>query len=295
MPSPSDLFNEDFLRRLEHLRLATRRPVSGHLRGVHRSRRTGSGMVFSDYRPYTPGDDTRNLDWGIYLRLDRLILRLFEEEADLPVYLFVDASASMAFGEPSKFDFARRVAAALAYLALLDHDRVSVVAWADGIARELPARRGKAQIWPAFRFLQALTPTGGTSLQSALRGYFGGRRARGLVILLSDFLDRDGFAPAANFLRQFRHEVFAMHLLAPQEVRPELPEEVMLVDAETGVAATVHVTPSLIAAYREAQEAHGREIESVCRAGGWTYLRARTDGPFEEMMLQLLREEGVLR
>ncbi len=291
----SALFNENFLRRLEHLRFATRRPASGHLRGLHRSRRTGSGMVFSDYRAYTPGDDTRNLDWGIYLRLDRLILRLFEEEADLPVYLFVDASASMAFGEPSKFDFARRVAAALAYLALVDHDRVSVVAWADGIARELPVRRGKAQVWPAFRFLQGLTASGGTSLQGALRGYFGGRRARGLVVLLSDFLDPEGFAPAANFLRQFRHEVFALQLLAPQEARPDLPEEVTLVDAETGASDTVHVTPSLIAAYREAQEAHCRSIESVCRAGGWTYRRAQTDAPFEELMLRSLRDEGVLR
>lgn len=295
MQTRTDLFTEDFLRRLEHLRFTTRRPVAGHLRGVHRSRRTGSGMVFSDYRPYTPSDDTRNLDWGIYLRLDRLILRLFEEEADLPVYLFVDASASMGFGEPSKFDFARRVAAALAYLALLDHDRVSVVAWSDGIARELPVRRGKAQTWPVFRFLEALVPAGGTSLQTALRGYFGGRRPRGLVILLSDFLDREGFAPAAHFLRQFRHEVFAMQLLSPQEVTPELPEEVVLVDAETGTADAAHVTPALVAAYREAQDAHCREIEAVCRSGGWTYLRARSDAPFEELMLQLLREQGVLR
>lgn len=296
MPAPrSDFFTEDFLRRLEHLRFATRRPVAGHLRGVHRSRRTGSGMVFSDYRPYTPGDDTRNLDWGIYLRLDRLILRLFEEEADLPVYLLVDASASMGFGEPSKFDFARKVAAALAYLALLDHDRVSVVAWAEGVARELPVRRGHAQTWPVFRFLQGLTPGGRTDLQSALRSHFGGRRPRGLVILLSDFLDEGGFAPAASFLRQFRHEVFAMHVLAPQEVKPHLPDEVVLVDAESGAADTVHVTPALLDAYGEAQDEHGREIESVCRSAGWTYLRARTDAPFEELMLQLLRAEGVLK
>ena len=209
--------------------------------------------------------------------------------------VIVDASASMAYGEPSKFDFARRVAAALAYLALLDHDRVSVVAWADGIARELPVRRGNAQTWPVFRFLQGLAPGGRTDLQAALRSYFGGRRPRGLVILLSDFLDEGGFAPAANFLRQFRHEVFAMQVLSPQEVKPDLPEEVVLVDAESGVADAVHVTPSLLAEYAEAQDEHCREIESVCRSGGWTYLRARTDAPFEELMLQLLREQGVLK
>ncbi|MCW5625407.1 MAG: DUF58 domain-containing protein [Burkholderiales bacterium] len=197
MADNTRLFSEGFLRRLEHLNLATRRPVAGHLRGAHRSRRTGSGMIFSDYRPYTPGDDLRNLDWGIYLRLDRLLLRLFEEEADLPVYVFLDASASMGFGEPSKFEFARRVAAALAYLALLNHDRVSVVVWADGVAKELPGRRGRTQV-AIFRFLQGLEPSGATHLETAVKRYFGASRTRGLVLLLSDFLDRDGFGPAAH-------------------------------------------------------------------------------------------------
>jgi uncharacterized protein (DUF58 family) len=293
-PGPA-LFGEAFLRRLEHLNLLTRRPVAGHLRGSHRARRTGSGMVFADYRAYSPGDDIKHLDWGIYLRLDRLILRLFEEEADLPVYLFLDASASMGFGAPTKFDFARKVAAALGYLALLNHDRVHAVAWADGVARELPVRRGPAQVWPLFRFLQGLQPAGGTRLDAALKAWFGARRTRGLVVLLSDFMDPHGFAPAANWLRRFRHEVFALQVLSLEEAEPQLPEEVVLVDAESGAADTVHVTPSLVTAYREALDAHCREVESVCRSCGWTYLRARSDAPFEALMLQVLREEGVLR
>ena len=97
MPTRHTLFTEDFLRRLEHLNVVTRKPAAGHLRGSHRSRRTGTGMVFADYRQYSSGDDTRNLDWGIYMRLDRLILRLFEEEADLPVYVFIDSSACWIF------------------------------------------------------------------------------------------------------------------------------------------------------------------------------------------------------
>src|SRR5581483_77891 len=126
MTSPSVPFDEAFLRQLEHLAIVSRRPAAGHLRGSHRSRRTGTGMIFTDYRPYSAGDDTRNLDWGTYLRLDRLVLRLFEEEADLPIYIFLDTSRSMDFGAPTKFDFARRLAAALAYVGLINHDRVSV-------------------------------------------------------------------------------------------------------------------------------------------------------------------------
>jgi uncharacterized protein (DUF58 family) len=141
--------------------MLTRRPAAGHLRGHHRSRRTGSGMIFTDYRPYAPGDDTCNLDWGSYLRLDRLILRLFEEEADLPVYIFIDVSASMDFGTPSKFDFARRFAAAVAYVGLINHDRVSLVAFADGVIEDMPARRGKNQVWRSLHFLERLIPTVG--------------------------------------------------------------------------------------------------------------------------------------
>jgi uncharacterized protein (DUF58 family) len=289
------LFNEDFLRRLEHLQLVTRRPVAGHLRGAHRSRRTGSGMVFADYRPYTPGDDTRNLDWGIFLRLDRLILRLFEEEADLPVYIFVDTSASMGFGKPSKFDFARKVGAALAYLALLNYDRVSVIAYADGVAHELPARRGRTQVWPVFRFLEGLAPMGGTDLNAALRGWFGASRTRGLVLLLSDFLDRDGFAPAAQWLAQFRHEVFAVQVHSPDEAEPDLPDHVQIADAETGATHVIETTPALLAAYREALVAHTEDIATICRRHGWAHLGARTDAPFEDLMLKGLREHGMLR
>jgi len=155
------LFSEEFLRQLEHLAVVTRRPAAGHLRGHHRSRRTGTGMVFTDYRPYSPGDDTRNLDWGTYMRLDRLILRLFEEEADMPIYLFVDVSRSMGFG--GKFDFARRFAAALAYIGLINHDRVSVVGFADGVLEEMPARRGKNQVWRMLG-APACRPLSGASL-----------------------------------------------------------------------------------------------------------------------------------
>ena len=132
------MFSESFLRKLETLTLATRGRAHGQLKGLHRSRRVGSGMVFADFRPYSECDDIRNIDWGIYLRLDRLILRLFEEEADLPVYLFLDASQSMDAGErASKLDYARRLAGAIAYMALLNHDRVNLAAFADGLREML--------------------------------------------------------------------------------------------------------------------------------------------------------------
>lgn len=287
------LFSEEFLRQLEHLAVVTRRPAAGHLRGHHRSRRTGSGMVFTDYRPYSAGDDTRNLDWNTYMRLDRLILRLFEEEADLPIYLFVDASRSMDFG--AKFDFARRFAASVAYVGLINHDRVSVVGFSDGVLQEMPARRGKNQLWRTLHFLERMQAAGRTSLQSALRAFFGARRTRGLVVLISDFLDRNGFEPAFQVIRQFRHEVFAVHVVSPEERDPVIGDDVVLIDSEEGAATEARVSADLLAAYRDTFARYCTEIEGFCRSHGWGYLLADSDAPLEPLMLRVLREEGLLR
>jgi uncharacterized protein (DUF58 family) len=289
------LLSETFLRKLDVLSVVTRRPVHGQLRGAHRSRRTGAGMVFTDFRPYSVGDDIRNIDWGIYLRMDRLILKLFEEEADLPIYLFVDASLSMDYGEPPKLEYARKVAAALSYLALLNHDRVNLVAFADGLQRVFPTRRGKNQAPQLFRFLESILPSGQTSLQSALRSFFSTPRTRGLVVVISDFLDPDGIEAAFAVLRRFRHEVVAVHVMSPEEREPQLPEEVVLVDAEDGTASELEVTPSLLEAYRKTLQRHVGEIEAYARKYGWAYVQARTELPFEDLMLKVLREEGLLR
>ncbi len=295
MANQSVLFSEEFLRQLEHLTMLTRRPVAGHLRGHHRSRRTGSGMIFADYRPYSPGEDTRNLDWGTYLRLDRLILRLFEEEADLPVYVFIDVSRSMDFGTPSKFDFARRFAAAIAYVGLINHDRVSLVAFADGLVEEMPARRGKSQVWRSLHFLERLKSAGGTSLHNAFRSFFGARRTRGLVVLISDFLDAEGFERSFQVIREFRHDVFAIHVTSPEELDPALADDLLLVDAELGHSTRTRVTPDIVKAYRETFLRYCSEIEGFCRGHGWGYLRASTQAPIEDLMIKALRDEGLLR
>ena len=152
----STLLSKEFLRRLDGISLLLRRPVAGHLRGQHRSRRTGFGMIFADYRPYSSGDDTRNLDWATYMRLDRLVLRMFEEEADTPIYILIDNSASMGGAESEKLKVAKKFAAVLAYVGLLNHDRVSLISFSDGVLKEMPGRRGKNQMWRAIHFLDSL-------------------------------------------------------------------------------------------------------------------------------------------
>jgi uncharacterized protein (DUF58 family) len=291
----SKLLDEQFLNRLEYFRLHSKRPARGHWKGVHRAAKTGSGMEFADFRAYSEGDDLKNVDWRTYMRLNKLILRLYEEEADLPVYVFVDSSASMKFGSPSKFDYARKVAAALAYVGFVNMDRVSVIAVADGIVKDMSGKRGKSQAWPAFDFLEKLESEGKTSLQAAFKRYFAVPRTKGVVLVLSDFLDPAGFEPALRLLRQLRQEVFALHIVADEELSPALPDEVVLVDAEDGAATKRQITPALIRAYREEFERYGEEIDAYCTKNGWGYARALTRVSFEDLVLRVLRQDGLLR
>ncbi|MCX6890364.1 MAG: DUF58 domain-containing protein, partial [Verrucomicrobia bacterium] len=206
---PDALLTPELLRRLEQFQLLAARRAKSSSRGERRSRARGQSVEFADYRPYVHGDDFRYLDWNLYGRLERLFLKLYEEERELPVRIFLDASESMTFGEPRKFDFARQVAAAIGYVSLSGFDRVSVIpfpgvdhdAEPDQASRvmERAARgalrsvRGKKSALQFFQNLGALTAGGSANLNQALRrGALEARRA-GLAVVISDFLDPEGY------------------------------------------------------------------------------------------------------
>src|SRR3989440_11480743 len=154
------LFDSDFLKKLEYLSLISKRVFRGSLMAQRRTMALGTGIEFADHREYTPGDDFRYLDWNLFARHNELLLKRFQEEEDLHVYFLIDCSRSMAFGSPPKFDFARQVTAALAYIALADLDRVAVVAFADDIVADFPLTRGKARILSLLKFMEDLKPQG---------------------------------------------------------------------------------------------------------------------------------------
>jgi len=296
MSEKGTLFDDEFLKKLEYLNLVANNMVPGHLHGEHRAKKTtDSGIEFADYRQYVSGEDTKNVDWRTYLKLDKLILRLFEEEADLPIYIFFDSSASMDHGVPAKFDYARKIAAALCYVGLLNQDRVNLVGFADGISQELPARRGKHQVWHAFRFLESVEAGGTTAMEKAFKGFFSSRRRRGLVVVVSDFMDERGFSKAFDMLRYFRQDLFAVQIHSPEAARPDLPAEVLLEDMELGTSQRVRITPALLEAYAEQFEAHCEEINGYCKKNGWGYVRTTTDVPFEDLILQVFRQGRFLR
>jgi len=289
------LLSEQFLQQLDRLRLATRRPVRGMLRGLHRSSRQGTGMEFADYREYVEGDDLKNVDWRTFMRLDRLVVKLFVEEADLPVYLFVDASASMGFGAPPAFPHAVRLAAALSHIALANMDRVSLVAASDDGVKMLTGLRGVGQTWPALDFLGKLAPSGAGGLARAFRNFFAAPRPVGLAIVVSDFLDSGGFEPPLDVLRSRGQDVVLIHVSARGTGLEGMSGEQVLVDSETGEEVTVRLTPAALEDYRRECDRWTGLLQAYCRRQRWSYVEADTARSVESLVLSSLRSQALVR
>ncbi len=287
-------FDEQFMRKLEYLALVSKR-FSGQFKAERRSRKLGSGLEFADYRGYVAGDDFRYLDWKTYLRLGRLLLRLYEEEEDLPIYVFVDCSQSMAYGDPGKLEYAKSVAAALCYIGLANLDRVRVVAYADGIRSELAPQRGKSQIFRVFQFLSEITTGGETNGREAFKMFCTGSRRRGLAVVISDFFEPGGFEYGLNMLRYYRHDVFVLQVAAHEDVLPRVRGQVQLVDSETQQSQEMTVTPALLEAYRREMDRFSEEIRRHCVKYQLGYVRTVTDYPFEDLVLQVFRQGRFLK
>ncbi len=298
-----DLFDDDFQRKLDVLALVSRRVASGRTRAERRSKKTGSGIEFADHREYAPGDDFRTLDWNVYQRTGRLLVRLFEEEEDLSVYVLLDQSRSMgvrmatARGTPgtSKLRYGKQLAAGLAYVALAGLDRVSVLSFSSQMEERLAPTRGKNRIFRVFDFLRPLRADGQTGLRDALRTFAAQNKRRGLAILISDLYDPAGFEEGIDQLRFAKFEPFVLHLVDPAEAEPRLHGDVRLVDTETGEARDLTVTPRLLQRYRAAHAAYRKRIADYCGEKHVPYHALPIDVPFDDAILGVLRRGGLVR
>ncbi len=289
------LLESSFLRQLDRLALLTRRPMAGDIQGERRSPRRGASVEFADFRPYTRGDDIRQIDWNLYARAERFYLKLFVAEEELQVHLLVDTSASMDWGTPNKLHYARQLAAAYGYIALANLDRVSVTAFGTGPAdAQLPGVRGKRGAVPLFTFLQRLQAGAGGDLARACHRYIQTARATGPLLLCSDLLDA-GWRDALGALSSRPFEITVMHILAPQELEPELDGDFKLIDVEGGSPVEISADLELIRRYKQQLASWRAEVESYCSGRGITYLPVDTSVPVEEFVLGRLRRRGVLR
>ncbi len=289
------LLDAEFLARLEQLELVTKKIFLGKMKGERRSKRKGQSVEFADYRNYVIGDDLRFLDWNLFARLDRLFIRLFMEEEDLHFYVLIDNSLSMSFGSPSKLRYASQVAAALGFIGLINMDRVVVEAFNDRITQTLPPLRGRSSIWRLMDFLQQLEPSGPSDLRRALRTFSLRSSGKGIVVVLSDFVDKDGFEDALRYLIARQMDIYVIQVLAQEEIDPEIVGDLKLVDAEDGDVAEITVSGPLLKRYKQNLAAFRAGLHNFCTRRGINCLFTSNQVPFDRLVLTYLRQRGLVR
>src|SRR5947209_1018459 len=226
------LLDPAFLARLEQLEIVSRKIFLGRTKGERLSKRKGQSVEFADFRTYAVGDDLRFLDWNLFARLDKLFLRLFLEEEDLHFYLLVDNSLSMEFGSPTKLHYAKQVAAALGFIGLVNLDRVVIEAFNDRLTQTMPAARGRRSLWRLLDFLGKVDPAGPSDLAQALRTFSLKCSGKGIVVVLSDFMDKGGYEEALRYLVARQLDVYVIQILSQEEIDPDIVGDLKLVDAE---------------------------------------------------------------
>lgn len=290
------LFDPDFLGRLRalFLRLRKRRRLGRH--GAQEAPVQGFTREFKDFRAYVPGDDVHSIDWRLYARLGRLFIRVFEEIKELHVHLLLDRSRSMAEPHGEKRRLALRLAAALAYLALVGRHRVSLWSFGSGLRRELPPRSGPGQIRAIVERLAALACDERTSLDAAFREFSPGRDRRGIVFVLSDLFGGSAGETEAALRRtaSWPAETHVVHLFDPRERAPELRGETRLVEVETGEVRLVRLTDQDLALHARAFDAFREELRQSCLTRQVDLVGWPTDLPFEETFLRMLSRGSAL-
>jgi uncharacterized protein (DUF58 family) len=293
-PTRTAFVDKQFLNELQGLRLLARKVFRGQMRGDRRSRNKGQSVEFVDYRPYMKGDDLRRIDWNLYGRLERHYIKLFEEEEDLRLYLLLDCSASMDFGNPNKFVSALRLAASLAYIVLSNQETVSVSVFAGGLHEITTPTRGKGKIHGLMRRMEGLEATGESQLAAAAAQFARQTRQSGIVCVISDFLLEDGVGSLAPLLGA-GHQLELVQVLSPDEVNPGLTGDLELVDVETGTSKEVSMGLGVLRGYLRRLAALQQEIKSFAARGGGGYHLYSTDTALRDFIMGPLRTSRLVR
>jgi uncharacterized protein (DUF58 family) len=285
---PETFFDTEFLRKLERLHLIAKRLSWAGARGEHAASRKGFSLEFSDYRRYQQGDDLRYIDWNIYRRLERLLLKVFTAEEEMNIYLLLDTSRSMAEG--TKIDYAKKVAAALGYIGLKNLDRVGGASFSARLHAPLTLGRGRKQILNLFSFLAKLRCAHETNLRASIHAFTNLFPHPGFVVVISDLLDPAGWRAALEELAAKRYHLLVIHIVDEQELQPKSRGDVALVDVEGGRERKFFLDDDLVRRFQTELAAYFNEIETACAHRQIDYLRTSTHVPFEEFVLQTLRQ-----
>ena len=292
--SAEPLFEPDFSSLLESLTLIARKRFAGILQAERRSRVLGVGLEFADHRPYVPGDDLRRIDWNIAGRTGRLMLRRFEEEEDLSITIVVDISSSMNAGAPSRRRRGLRLAAALAYIGLVGLDRVGIELVSDRVCARFPLVRGRGQVLRILKFLDSAPEGGETDLQRALKEVVSRAPRKGLVILITDGFDEEGFIKGLQLLRHEGFDVNVIRLTDDRESDPAPLGDIRVVDAETGMEAQLTLTPGLAKKLAVARREMSKRLQERALALGAGYQERPVQEGFVDSVLRTLHGGQVI-
>lgn len=293
-----DLLGGSLMSRLNRLDVLSRKVFSGKIHGERRSRRRGQSVDFADYRPYSAGDDLRFVDWNIYARLETLFLKLFMEEEDLSLTIALDTSPSMNWGDPNKLGFCKRLAMSLGYIGLVNQHRVSLLGFDGDGVKQLNSIRGRGRTREMASWLIDLSMGSAQGLEAAMKTIAQGRRGRGVLVVLSDFLEPGGYDTGLRYLAGGGDDVFCVQVLAPDEIDPGsrgLSGDVRLRDVETGQDCEITVTPALLRRYRENLDAYCSSLRDWCTRRGIGNLSIGTDVDMEVLLVEYLRRQGLLQ
>ena len=293
--SHKELLDSEFMKALERLSLVSRKIFRGLLKGERRSKKKGVSIEFEDYRNYVLGDDLRFLDWNIFARLDRLFLKLFQEEEDLNIFFLIDGSESMNFGTPTKFLYAKKIAAALGYVALGNLDRVAAGIFSSDLHHVFPLTRGKNAAWRLFHFLQETPAEGATDLCTSLRSFALRFKSSGIVIILSDYMDPAGVKNAFKFFSSRQYDLFVVQILSQEELQPQLVGDIRLLDSETDAGTDLSISAELLQRYQLILQGFQEHLRRFCHRQDIFYTWTSNQVPFEELVLRYMKGIGLLK
>lgn len=289
------MLSPEFLTKLDQLRIQCQKPFRGRFRGDRRSLNRGTGVEFADYRLYQHGDDLRYLDWNIYARLEKLFIKLFQADEELPVSILIDTSRSMQFGKPTKLNCAKQLAAALSYISLTNSDRVALYTLSERLSSVFPPTYGKSRFARIQKALYATKAEGTTNLTECLKHLATHQPNAGVVIILSDFLDPAGYAAGINSLLGRGFALTLIHIQSPEEIEPPPTGEWQLEDAETGETKEITINEETITYYQHRQKEFCENLQQYCTRQGVGYIHIRTDLDFESVILHDMLRAGFIQ
>lgn len=289
------LLSPEFLARLERLELVSRKIFRGRMKGERRSPRKGQSVEFADFRSYVPGDDLRFIDWNTYARLDRLFLKMFLEEEDLHLYVLIDASRSMGFGDPTKLEYAKRVAAALGFIGLIRSDRVKIETLQTQGAAASPALRGRRSLWRMMSELEKIESDGTTDLATGIKKFCVRNSGKGIVVLLSDLMDKSGYEEGLRYLTAQQMDAYVIQVLSAEELNPDVKGDLQLVDCEDDDKADITVSIPLLKRYQRTLDQFVGSAREFCNRRGISYVLASNQLPFEQLVTTYLQKRGLVR